>query len=68
LRDSKVGTTAYVGTGIGEAPQSLRYKLIAGFVIVVILFMLITTFTDRADSKPDNPGPAPTAAVPPDEG
>ncbi len=55
------------GTGIGEAPHSLRYKLSIFFVIVVLLVMLVTVFTDAASSKPKTSGPAPTIAIPPDE-
>jgi hypothetical protein len=47
VRDAKANATNAVGSGIGETPHSLRFRLSVAAVIILVVVFMVTSITDR---------------------
>ncbi len=54
IRSAEWKSQNEVGTAIGEAPQSLRYRLGVAGVIILLIVVFVTIFTNAMGSRKDS--------------
>ena len=64
MRNAKGEGSNISGRGLGETPQSWRFKLGIALVVFLIVLFIVMDFIDRANAKKKNAQLAPTVDMP----